>query len=147
VKIMVIGDGSATLSLCARMRDTAVTDESPVVHFRDPVQAMRDLERGVHRYGWVLIESGGDAYATAESLNARHAQLPVAVFDPTTDRQAATSTSPPLCAVETTRDGLQILRCAMHCASVEPGGRESLRRAIDSQPVVFEYHAPSRKSR
>lgn len=149
MKIMVIGNGTAVTHLCAHTGETGDRDNSQVVHYRDPDQALRDLDRGVESYGWVLIDSGcRDAYATAASVNARHSRLPVAVFNPVQNGQAiGTAAKPALCAVETTDDGLQILRCALHRASQEPGGRETLRDAIDAQPIVFEYHAPCRKSR
>ena len=148
MKIMVIGKGEATAPVGAGTDEAGTGGDAQVVHFHDAEQAMRDLEQGVQHYGWVLIESGcGDAHATARTLNARHRRLPVAVFYPVREGQAMAPASPPLCAVETTADGLQILRCALHSASQEPGGRDSLHRAIDSQPVVFEYHAPCRKSR
>ena len=148
MKIMVIGEGAATAGVCEGMADDVGQGGSQVVHFRDAEQAMRDLERGDQGYAWVLIEDGfGDAHATAATVNARHRRLPVAVFYPVREGQVANPAPPALCAVETTSSGLQILRCALHCASQEPGGRESLHRAIDSQPTIFEYHAPCRKSR
>ncbi|MCA8967184.1 MAG: hypothetical protein KDC48_20055 [Planctomycetes bacterium] len=72
--------------------------------------------------------------------------MPVAVFSNVAGGQGGRQrTAPALCAVETTCDGMQILRCALHRASLQPDGQRALHEAIDTQPLVFEYHAPCRK--
>ena len=169
MKIMVIGSGNgAARGRAGAARDADIEggregaeqarregdgsgDGLQLVHYDDSEQAMQDLDRGVERYGWVLIDSAcGNAWATAAAVNARHAPLPVAVFTNYSRAQATARTASPapaLCAVETTRDGLQLLRCALHRAGQEPGGTQALHEAIESQPVVFEYHAPCRKLR
>jgi hypothetical protein len=147
VKILVIGDSSDTAATCARMSvaEAARTPAGGVAYYRSAEQALRELERGVHGYGWVLIEGGGAAHATAEAVRAHGGTIPIAVFNHYETASARTRAAPPLCAVETTCDGLQILRCALHRAAQQPDGQRALHEAIDTQPLVFEYHAPCRK--
>ncbi len=146
MKILVIGDSTETAGTCAGMRAAGTAPVEGVIHYRDSEQALRELARGVHEYGWVLIEGGGNAQATAEVVRTR-GDMPVALFNHYDPRASASHAAPALCAVETTCDGLQILRCALHRASVEPDGQRALHEAIDSQPLVFEYHAPCRGAR
>ena len=150
MKVLVIGGGRETSRLHGQWRASSA-GTGPFVHFADAEQALRELESGVERYGWVLVAGdadGSDAMQTAAAIRERGVDLPVAVFNHYhPEAPARARTAPALCAVETTCDGLQLLRCALHKASQQTDGARALRDAVENQPLVFEYHAPSRKAR
>jgi len=149
VKILVIGDGRDTTRACNGMRTAGEVgdDSTAVVRFDDSQAALRELERGVESYAWVLVENAGDALATADAVRSCRPSLPVAVFSSIGSASAGRRTPPALCAVETTCDGARLLRCALHRASMQPDGQRALHEAIDTHPLVFEYHAPCHKVR
>ena len=137
MKLLVIGDTQSAHDMVNALRQPTT-----VSHVRDA----RELEQtigGAEGFDWVLVDQSNQCAAEAAAIVTREVlpDTPVSkVSEPR--RPSATARKPmPMCAVETTQDGLQILRCALRHAAHNPEADPALTEAIGERPLVFEYHA------
>lgn len=142
MRLMVIGDGQDTASLCA-----SLAGRGELTYCVDSTQALQKLRSSTTDYQWVLLEksgSCGEVRNIARQIKAMAPHLPLTLLTHCDSEELVSLPSPPaVCAVERTPDGLQILRCAMHTA------RRANATALGSRPTPlrrrawsFEYHAP-----
>lgn len=142
MKFLVIG-----ASQSARKLAQALQRPNEVEH----LQCVDDLKMRVHasdQYDWVLVDDADPCVAqSAENTlrdlpgNAPISRLSTPAANAMPDRAPM-----PVCAVERTGEGMQILRCALRRAVHSPDGDPALRAAVGERPLAFEYHAPMRKT-
>lgn len=137
MKVLVIGSSDQASDLLH-----ALSSPSGVTHCQTLQSAQQEVEHGHANYRWVFVEEA-HAPQSREFLDALREREPdTVVFKVSrTDEAAATPGTVPICAVETTENGMQILRCALRCAARNPQTDPALRTALSDRPLVFEYHA------
>lgn len=140
--VLVIGT-RATTETAVRALDHA---GGGVEHFGALEPAVARLALAPERYGLVLAESAGNACADRrflDSVRAAAAEIPVLLIrEP--GAPAGAGDVPPVCAVERTPEGLQLLRCALARAQAQPERQPALAEALAERPLVFAYSAPAK---
>jgi hypothetical protein len=141
VRLLVIGGTQTALDLVEALRQPNQVEHVEDAGALPPVSAQDDT------YDWVLVdETDGCAAEHAHAyLREMSPETPVSKVSVRQAPAHAPRRPMPMCAVETTSDGMQILRCALRHAAHNPEGDPALKAAIGERPLVFEYHAPTRK--
>ncbi len=144
MKLLVIGDGQDTASLCASL---AGRGEHMLTYCVDSTEALQKLRSSTTDYQWVLLEkrgSCGEVRNIARQIKAMAPHLPLTLLTHCDREELECISSPPVvCAVERTPDGLQILRCAVHTARrASATASRSKHTALGHPAWSFEYHAP-----
>lgn len=144
MKLLVVGSDEHTLAFCAQLMRAA---GPKVTCCADAQRALEAAEVSQGGYEWILVAGQGrprDDFALVCALRRRSPGTPISVL--AHEAVYSNESAPPMCAIDVQDDGMQILRCALHqqalAERVEPRNVERQ----DRQPVVFEYHAPCRKS-
>ncbi len=142
MKVLVIGSSDNTPELLH-----ALSAPRALTHCRDSQSAADTLSDDSGAYRWIFVDEK-EAAASAELLDELRERNPQSVVFLTRsgeskalERSKAEKHVTPICAVETTSDGMQILRCALRCAARDPHGDPRLKEALDDKPLVFQYHA------
>ena len=146
MRLMVIGDGQDTASLCAGL---AGRGEHTLTYCVDSTEALQKLRSSTTDYQWVLLEKRGSCEEVRTIARQIKAMAPHLLLTLLThyDREELERISlpPVVCAVERKPGGLQILRCAMHTArranatALALGSRHT---PLSRRAWSFEYHAP-----
>lgn len=141
--ILVIGTRTATESAVRALQDA----DAQVEHVGAPEPAVARLAQAPARFGLVLAESEGDHCADRrflDSIREAAADVPV-LFVREPGLQSGLGDVPPVCAIEQTDDGLQLLRCALARARARPESQPALAEALGERPLVFAYSAPTKR--
>lgn len=140
--ILVIGTQAST-ETAVRALEHAGTG---IEHFGALDAAVARLAHAPRRFGLVLAESCGDPCAERrflDSIREATAEVPVLlVREP--GARIGLGDAPPVCAIEQTDDGLQLLRCALARARAQPERQPALAEALGERPLVFAYSAPTK---
>ncbi len=144
MRLMVIGDGQDTASLCASL---AGRGEHTLTYCVNSTEALAKLRSSITDYQWVLLEkrgSCGEVLTMARQIKAMAPHLPLTLLTHCDREDLECISSPPaVCAVERTPDGLQILRCAVHTARrASATALGSRHTPLSRRAWSFEYHAP-----
>lgn len=140
--VLVTGTRAATEAAVRALQEAG----AGVEHFGALEPAVAHLARAPERYALVLAESAGNACADRrflDSVRAAAAEIPVLLIrEP--GAPAGAGDVPPVCAVERTPEGLQLLRCALARAQAQPERQPALAEALGERPLVFAYSAPAK---
>ena len=142
MKLLVVGDSPTAHKMVEMLRQPV-----SVSHVRCADALRAELEQSGD-YGFVLVDDSECGEAHVVSMIVKEV-MPDASLSRISPHQTASELPRrpmPMCAVETNRDGMQILRCALRHAARDPDGDPALRAAIGERPLVFEYHAARRKT-
>ena len=106
------------------------------------------LSREANQFDWVFVDDSDPCVARfAEmTLSESNSEIPVSRVSAAKGNETEPHKPMPICAVEQTSEGMQILRCALRHAVHSPDGDPALRAAVGERPLAFEYHAPIRKT-
>lgn len=140
--ILVVGTRTAAESAVRALREAG----AGVEHFAAIEPAVARLAQAPDRFNLVLGESWRDACAERRFLDSVREvarEVPVLLIrEP--GAQAEVGDVPPVCAIERTADGLQLLRCALARARAQPERQPLLAEALGERPLVFAYSAPAK---
>ena len=142
MRLLVIGGSQSATEMAEALRQPAA-----VSHVRDAAE-LKAGDAAESGFDWVLVDQSDPCAAEAATAAMREIMpdTPVSKVSAPQTAHTANRRPMPMCAVETTQDGLQILRCALRHAAHNPDADPALREAIGERPLVFEYHAPRRKA-
>lgn len=146
MNFLVIGHTQSAQDLADALRGS-----NKVTHVLDAEQLRESYAGPIGErplFEWILVDESDPCGAEMATRIVREnfAEVPVSRVSAPQASVDAPRRSLPMCAVETTGEGMQILRCALRHAAHSAEGDPALRAAIGERPLVFEYHAPHRKT-
>ena len=142
MRLLVIGGSNSAEVLADALRQPNEVD------FVQSADELWDHTRDADKYDWVFVDDADACVANFAEMTMREqkSSTPVSRMSTTQDESDAKRRPMPICAVETTGEGMQILRCALRHAVQSPDGDPALKAAVGERPLAFEYHAPIRKT-
>jgi CheY-like chemotaxis protein len=143
MKVLVVYPSLDTIAL---LDGLAQHNGSTVTYCASATDAIEALKRTRDPSSWVLIEDDGrhaDVAEIGSTIRAAGFDASICYLSHRTESLATTTRAqPPICAVEQTSNGLQILRCALHRAGKASERPAGLATSSQEKGFVFEYHAP-----
>jgi len=142
MKFLVIGTSQSARDLAKALRQPNEVEQLQSV---DDVTAW---VRNAGEYDWVLVDDADLCVAqyAEKMLGELNSTAPISRVSAPAVQRATARKPMPICAVERTDEGMQILRCALRRAVHSADGDPALRAAVGERPLTFEYHAPMRKT-
>ena len=131
MKILFVGSDPDTAALC-----DALGGAAEVTHCTNAATALGTVHTADPSFEWIFVESVEMRAWAQLTRTLAPASKVVAMQHRQPGREAP---RPLVCGVETTPDGLKLLRCALQHAA------PSMHDTDPTCPVVFEYHAPCKK--